>query len=343
MSDFDSILRKSKKVLITSHIKPDFDAVCSATSMYDYLSKVYTDKEYEMAITSEINHSFSSVKHIEKIKWVRDIADIVNEFDTIIFLDGNSRYRFSNEPEKIDLTRFKTICLDHHPNVADKFDLDLSNVMQSAATAIVYKLFFRNKKELIDREIAKTLLLGIIADTGTFKYLDQNRSETLIYAKELLDIAQTDIQILEMPMTQMSSNEFELIKVLMDNTKNMEMDSVPEFTYSFIPLKLFGKYTGAEIKNASDKYKIFYLRQIDNCKWGFVVTPDSENKFSISFRSTPGNVNARNLATAFGGGGHIFAAGGHAEVDGEIKESIDLCDKVIEYLRNNKIELTEAQ
>src|SRR5690606_12688521 len=119
-----------------------------------------------------------------EIEWIRDISDIVNNYDTLIFLDGNTLNRFTNESSKIDLQKFKRICIDHHTNPPDNFDLNLSETTQSSCAQLIYKLFYRGSK-FLNNEIAEILLTGMIADTGTFKYINYQKTNTFEYAKEL--------------------------------------------------------------------------------------------------------------------------------------------------------------
>ncbi len=343
MDKFEEIIKNSKKIFLCSHKFPDWDAVCSMLSMYDYLSKAYSDKEYGLYFAEENPYqSFSFLKNYEKIQWVKDIVDIINDYDTLIFLDGNTIDRFAHEEEKIDLSKFKSICIDHHPNQADNFTLDFSEVGAASCSQLIYKYFFRNRKELLDREVAEVILTGILGDTGTFRYLSYKSSETFTIGKELIDFGKFDVQTLELRLSQMEPDEFELLKLMIAKTTNVELQGKPPFTYSYLPLEVRNKFDSELIKSANAKYKNIILRQVKNHNWGFVVTPDYEDTLGISFRSTPGGPNVRKLAEAFNGGGHFMAAGGNYQVNDKVKDSEDLCKLLVEYIKNNDLEMTES-
>lgn len=341
MDKFIETIENSEKILLTSHIYPDGDAVSSLVSMYDFLAKTYPDKEYGLFITSEIEFKgYQFLKHGEKIKWVKDISEVVNNYQTLIFLDGNLVSRFSNESEKIDLTKFQTICIDHHAGSADNFTLNLSDINQASCAQLVYKLFFQNNKDKLDKEIAEAMMIGIITDTGTLKYINAQKTDTLTIAKELIEFGDFDLQILELKVSQFEDREFEILKMLIANTTNIEPENNPPLTYSFLPAEILNNYKIEEIKRANDKYKMIILRQVKNHNWGFVITPDSEKELSVSFRSTKGAPNVQLLAQNFNGGGHVMAAGGKIVLSPEVKNSEDACKIILEYIKNNSLVLT---
>lgn len=341
MDKFQEIIKSSQKILITSHKFPDWDAVCSLLSMYDYLSKAYPEKDYGLYFSEKNPYeSFNFLKNYEKIQWVEDIVSVINNFDTFIFLDGNTLNRFAHKEEKINLTKFKSICIDHHPGEPDNFNLSIIEINQASCSQLIYKTFFRGRNELLDREVAETILTGILGDTNTFSYINSAKSDTLLYGKELLDIGNFDLQTLELRLSQSTVREFELLRILINNTKNITIQGKPQLTYTFLPLSYFGRYSKEEIRNASAKYKNAILRQVNKHNWGFVITPDYEDTLGISFRSTPGAPNVQKLAQAFNGGGHVMAAGGSYEIDDKVKDSEDLVELILEYIKHNELELT---
>jgi len=342
IQQFHEIISQAQNILVTSHIRPDPDAIGVALGMYAYLNKKYPQKNVAIYMTSEATDNWDFLKYADKLNWVDNIKPVLENFDTLIFLDGNSVGRFvEREPESVDLSKFKTICIDHHPNQPDPFTLDLSDITAASATELIYKLFFRSEPELLDSDIAKILMVGIMGDTGTFRYIKPANAETLVYAKELIDIGQFEIQDIDLHLSQFSEKEFELLQILIQNTKNVELPGIPPFTYSYLPMNILDKYSINAVKSASMVYKFNILRQIKGHNWGFIVTPDAADQIGISFRSTPGYPNAKVLANKFDGGGHIMAAGGKYMLKpGEKYDSVDLCEKIIETIKAGPLEMT---
>jgi len=334
------ILENSRKIFICSHLSPDADAVCSLLATYDFLSKAYPDKEYGLYFSTEDKYEiFDSLKNFEKIQWVNDIADYVNQYDTLIFLDHNVVARFSKFPEKIDLTKFKSICIDHHPNVPEKFDYSFIDSTKGSCTQLVYQQLFKNSPQFLDREVAEIILLGIMGDTGTFRYIDYRSTESLDVTKEILLSQKLSLSDISLKIDQITEREFEIVSELFKNFKLMTLERNKPFVYSYVPFSILNKYKLSEIKTAADSFKFSFLRKVKGYNWGFVVHPDSEKSLTVSFRSALGGPNVSKIAQVFGGGGHVMAAAGHMPVSNLLQDSPDLCALVIEYIRSNELEL----
>ncbi len=199
MNSFDQILSVSKSALITAHIHPDPDAVASALAMHDLLRSKYPACKTEIYLTGEKTNMWDFLKDADQINWVSSIAEHFDSFDTLILLDGNSWDRFvPDATDSLDLSAHKTICIDHHPAVADSFDLNLSDPTAASTTQIIYKLFFRDNLNLIDEDTASTLMVGIMGDTATFRYVKPTNADILMYAKELIEFGNIDVQSLEL-------------------------------------------------------------------------------------------------------------------------------------------------
>jgi nanoRNase/pAp phosphatase (c-di-AMP/oligoRNAs hydrolase) len=254
----------------------------------------------------------------------------------------NTWNRASYTPELIDPGKFTTICIDHHPNEPDPFDLDLSDVNAASATQRVYTLFLRDEKEtLVIPEIAKLLMYGLLADSGSFRYVNVAKADTLMIAHELVKLGNLDIQLLEDDIEQLSVEEFEVVQTYVRNMKNIELSGIPPLSYSFIPRDYYGKYSEGVLKNAGMRFKHLFIRQIKGHNWGFVVSPYANGEINVSFRSKPGAPNIRDLAVLFGGGGHIRAASGFYDPrPGEENiDSEEVCQRVIEVIKNTKLKM----
>lgn len=333
MQQFDEIISASQNILITSHHRPDADAIGSVVAMKNYLDQ--QNKKCEIWITGLATNQWDYVDVDKEVNWAEDIANVVNNFDTLIFLDGNNLGRFSRQAERIDLSKFKTICIDHHPNQPDKFDLDLSNNQAAANCQNLYELFFKSKPELLNNKSAMALLVGILGDTGTFRYIKPHNSVVLEIGKVLIDKLEVDLQTIELEMNGLSELEMKLLAQLLQNVHQVTLPGIAPLTYTFLnkaALDIPGVNENI-LKSAIHNFMYMFLRRIDNHKWGFVVSPRTKNEFSYNFRSTPGCPNVRLIAETLGGGGHVLAAGAEYKVeeDDDI-DSEELCEQLLEQI-----------
>lgn len=340
-SEAKELFSSVNKILVISHLKPDLDAVASTLGMYYWLTVNLPDKEVRAVLAGEYAGSFKYIPGVENINWVSDVNPELAWAEGIVFVDGNHLTRFTLE-SKPELVEGKpSLCVDHHPNEADEYSLNFSDNSAASAAQLVYSLFFREHPETMTVELATILMYGIIGDTGTFKYLNHTRSETLIIAAELLRIGSLDIQTMELNLSKFKFEEIELMNKLLGNTRIVDLAGFPSFSYSFLELADADKYGLASIKGAGEKYKFTYLRQIDGYPWGFIVTPEEGDFYSLSFRSVPGAVNVKLLAGQFAGGGHILAAGGKypRKLEGKDIRAEEVCLKIVDYIKSAELQL----
>jgi bifunctional oligoribonuclease and PAP phosphatase NrnA len=315
------ILNNAQNILVTSHLQPDPDALCSALGMYDYVLKTYSNVKVDIYFTGEKLVAYSALKNYDDIKWVNDVADVVNKYDTLIFTDGSQLSRFTNK--SIDLTKFKTICIDHHKNEPSTFNATIFETNEPSASQIIYNHFFRSNKNLLDPYIAEVLLTGILSDTGMLKYVQTNALHTFDFVKELIEVSDTDLKTIEDKYFAITSTDWDIINALIQNIQKVDL-AENSFIYSFLPWEYLQKYSENIIKQGKSKFQVMFATSIDKYKWSFIASPGTNKIVNLSFRSAPNSINVRKLAECFNGGGHDLASGGEVTSNGEPIQEISL-------------------
>jgi len=258
-------------------------------------------------------------------------------------LDGGNNGRFTTSPDKLDITKFKSICIDHHPETFEGVTLNLSDPTGSATCQLLAELFDITS---FDKPLAETLMIGILGDTGSFRFVDPTRSRVLDTSRKLVDVGQINIQVLQQRFERVPENIFEIMQILMANTKNVTLPNLPGFSYTYLSKSLLSKYDADTMSLAYHKYQFLFIRQIEGYPWGFVVAPKDEKEFKISFRSTPGAPNVKILCNQFfDGGGHVMASGGkYILKEGDIvTDAPEICDFIINTLTSNEIPLNPVE
>jgi len=332
---FDDLVSKTKHIIITCHTNPDEDAIASVLSVYEYLSKTTKNKTIRMVIAPPVKPDWDFLKNANLIEWV-DPANVTNNADLVIFNDGQTRDRFSYTPEKIDLTKFKTIHFDHHPGPIDNFDLNIVDISKPASVQLIAELLFADDKFLTP-EVAEILMVGILGDTGNFNYLDYKKCSVLTTVQRIMEIGKIDIQVLDIKRNQFTNKVFELYQILIANTKNISLPNFPPLSFSYLPKSVVDKYGYPTISNAYHTYMSMITRHIKDHPWGFIVVPGElgTDYFKIDFRSTSLGPDVGQLARDyFNGGGHKYASGGkffpekNEEVDTAVKKILEKLKKL---------------
>lgn len=304
MENIKKVIENSKRILITSHKNCDQDGISSALATKLIIEKNFSNKEILVNIESELQKNISFLKGFEEIE-KENLFEKVNIFkpNLIIFTDSSSFSRFTSK--NFDLEKYKTILIDHHKTPVDfKVDFHYNNHRTSCAQE-VFQLFIKEMKLDFDSDIAEVILTGMIFDTGVFVYENHAFRETATVVADLVEKGGVIEKILSFKDVY-TEKDFEVFTEL---NKNLVVKKT--FVYSFITESFFrnSNLKPEEYKNAYQKWGELFLKNINGCKWGFIVRPNYEKTYSVTLRSTAGSQNVRLIAEQFGGGGHNNAAG----------------------------------
>ena len=338
-SEFFGLVNSSNNISITSHLAPDEDSISSVLSIYHLLISKYPEKNIRLLYSSDKDSKYQIFRHFDKIEFVGDIADHLENTDLLIMLDGSNYSRFSKKPETLKEI-FKTIVIDHHCSPIDNFTLSLVAPQYPACVEIIYRSLFTDFP--IDKPLAEIFLMGILGDTGNFTYLKSHQTGTLEVAKSLLDISKIEIQEFLASYQSISTRVFEVVKELIKNTIYSSVSGWPDFQYSHITRTYSEKLslTNSEISEASHIYSTEYLRTIEGYTWGFVISPNTNGDVNISCRSLPKSVNVRIfLEKLIKGGGHDRASGGTFYMSDKPVSVTDSLKKTLDWINSNSPDL----
>lgn len=328
-SDLFKRIDQAESIVISSHISPDDDSISSVLAIYYYLTEIKGKNKVNIIYTGTQINNWEYFLNFDQIVFVEDLAAHVKDIDLLILVDGSGWGRFSREkmPENL---HGKVVCLDHHPNPEDLFDLHLVATQYPAAAEIVYRIFFENEK--LNKDICETLLLGITGDTGNFRYLKSDQADTILIAHKLVSEGEVYLDDLKTKYENMEEKVFKALAEYMKNSEILEIDGWPKFMVTHVDQDYVSEHDldDNQVKEASASFTQ-YLRYIKGVTWGFILTPRSDGATHISFRSSPGSVNVNKIATAFGGGGHVRASGGKVENQNVVSAKA----AIIEWMKSN--------
>ena len=327
---FGELIKDAQKILITSHISPDPDAVCSLLLLGTTLKSNFPYKEIKMSLEEPPNNldyltGFSDIG-------IQPTMEAIASFEPALFvlLDGVNFDRASRNDGPairdwlVAHPDTKTAIIDHHETI-DKDDVDVFLNQDSPATCQdVYELCFRTLDLKKPDAYAQTALLGIYSDTGGLVYLKDPYDKTLSIVSELLSAGGN----LEEIRYKLNSYTEDQMKVFAELANNCSHEST--FTYSYLTDDFVKNWqnSGKSPVEMHRGTKIFvddFIRNIDGRKWGFIAYLDpleGEHMYSVSLRSADGVVDVAAIARKFNGGGHKPAAGGRIEAE-NISQAID--------------------
>lgn len=338
--EFNQFVQRAQKIAIVAHAGFDDDAIASCLAVYAYLKRHFPQKELHIYNESPPYTRWDWVENAERIEYLDDISDKLNQSDLVVFLDSQTYDRFTDHVGNLKVGKFRTIRIDHHDTEPDEFDLDLSQDDAIATCQILTGLLFRDD-EAITHEIAKTLLVGILGDSGSFRFIRPDNAKALVMAARLVELGQIDLHKVHLKMFKISEEVWEIIRILVQNTQNVRLEEVPGLTYSFLSNSILKQFQQNDIKDAYHQYLYLFSRQIEGYPWGFVVVPKGEQIIQVSFRSISGAPDVSQIARRLGGGGHKRAAGAKIKVSDPNIDSMDIVEKALRTIRESELEIIE--
>jgi bifunctional oligoribonuclease and PAP phosphatase NrnA len=340
MQEIKSLFEQSSKILISSHISPDADAVCSALLLGRTLKQNYPDSKVAIVLEEKPGVNLNFLEEYELVEFM-SLRDKVEAYepDLFIIVDANNFKRVSRKDfdvinAKLREQGTKVAIIDHHePGDKDDSDVYINNKRPATAEE-VYNLCYDTLGLKKPHNYAETALLGIISDTQRHRFDHPGYRETYRIVSELLDDG-ASIEKLELKLEHHSLGELEVIAELAMNIK----DSGQGYTYSLIGDEFSARYYAAQkdpqgIKDACDGFVNSYIRSFESNRWGFIIYPemiDGKKMYSVTLRAASDAKDVSEVARQLGGGGHKPAAG--AKLDCEsIQDALRLVQETIKIL-----------
>ncbi len=304
------IIKTKKHALILSHQGPDGDSIGSSVSLSLYLNKIGINNKIIFpdpypSFYSWVNGIKNSIIASENLEL---IDDLFNKSDLIICLDFNHRNRvgINLSPFLINLTEKHVIVIDHHTNPENFGDSEIIDSNASSTCELVFNLIKSNGDlDLVDIPIAESIYIGLITDTGSFKYSSVSSSTHLI-ASSLKEIGLNHVNIHNNIFDQNSVSKINLLGYALQKIKIDKLSSLAYLVLSQKELEQFNFQKG------DSEGFVNYCLSIKNIK-NAVFLREDKNLIKISLRSK-GDVKMNEFSQKFySGGGHLNAAGAAVE------------------------------
>lgn len=334
--DFFALVEKAENIAITSHFSPDDDSIGSVLSVYTILTTKYPNKNIRIIYTGNKVDRYVSFSHFDTIQFVPDVVNELDRVDLLIMLDGGTFKRFSKMPEQLQAKAPTTIVIDHHAGVPDQFTLSLILPTFSSNCEILFRAF--DVEQMLTKELAESLFIGILSDTGNFSHITPEQSGVFLVAKILLEHIGVSIDTFRARYGGIPQRVIPLLQELVKNTTYVAVPGWPAAQYTYIDRLIMteGHYTDEDMSTASHIYMGQYLPRVEGYRWGFVATPRIDGSCRMSSRSLANSVNVRQLHERLGvGSGHDRAAGADFKRENIDREPKQCIVEVLQWMEHN--------
>ena len=313
------LLKSRDRFVLTSHVRPDCDALGSELGMAGILEALGKDVRIVNAQATP-----ASLRWIDPEGRLESLAEQVKpadlaDRDLLIVLDTSAFAQLGAMADVAKRMRDRVLVIDHHVSEDDLSDRWFKDTSAEATARIVYEIGLRLKVPLTER-IATPIYAGLSTDTGGFRFPSVS-GESFRIAARLVDAGASPSAIYRELFEQDTLARLHLVgrtiagartshdgRVIFSSVRQSdikEVGAVPADTEDLINLTLAVK--GTEV--------------------AAILIEQPDGRIKVSFRSR-GPVDCSSLAGSFGGGGHKAAAG--AILDGpfetahaQVTEAVD--------------------
>jgi phosphoesterase RecJ-like protein len=294
------ILRRSERIVLTSHVRPDCDALGSELGLAGILEALGKHVRIVNAQATPANLKWIDPEgRLESLAEGVKPADLADR-DLFVVLDTSAWAQLGAMGDVLKGMRDRGLVIDHHVSEDDLCDRWFKDTAAEATARIVTEIGLRLRVPLTER-IATPLYAGLSTDTGGFRFPSVS-GESFRIAARLVDAGANPSAIYRELFEQDSLARLHLVgrtlagavtsrdgrvitsQVLQRDIK--EVHALPSDTEDLINLTLAVK--GTEL--------------------AAILIEQPDGRIKTSFRSR-GPVDCNLLAARFGGGGHKAAAG----------------------------------
>lgn len=285
-------IQKANTVVILTHEEPDGDAIGSSLAMYQAIKQMGKDVDIVIP-TYPDNFKFLPCANEIKKEGRKDF-----KYDLGIALDCADSKRLKGYEEWYENAKTK-ISIDHHGTNTMFADYNyVDPVSPACAQILMIVLSFLGIQ--IDKNIGTCIFTGIVTDTGGFKY-EGVTTETFEIAARLVRLGVNSPYIcLKVLQTKTKAN-FELTKLIVNR---MEFFENGKIAFTYITTEDEEKLN---VKPGDHEGLVEIGRDVEGVEVS-VLLREGELGYKGSLRSNE-YVNVSEVASIFGGGGHIRAAG----------------------------------
>jgi phosphoesterase RecJ-like protein len=299
-------IENSDNILLVSHINPDGDALGSSLSLYPILKKM-NKKVTVFNATKPLPQYLDFLPNFDKVT-----DKLPKKIDLTISFDCGSFDRLGLESKPSFL-----INIDHHISNTNYGDINLIEPNAASTSQVVYNMLKANNVE-IDKDAAICMYTALVTDTGSFQYESVNE-KVFEMAAELVKCGVSPDYVAKMLFQR---DRLSRLRLLAKAYETIELCCEGKAAFVEVTKEMM-EITGA-IKEDTDTI-VNSVRAIATVEVACLLREEDEG-IKISLRSK-NYADVSKIATKYGGGGHIRAAGA------TIKE-FDL-KKVKEMLKND--------
>ena len=308
---FCELVARHERFVLTSHVRPDADAVGSEIGLAELLEA--QGKTVRIVNPSSITEGLSFLDPDGRVEAIGTDVDVATACDTDvhIVLDTSAWVQIEGVGEVLRATAAVKVVIDHHQSSDDLGALEFKDTSAEATGRLIVDLAEAAGWE-ISAVAATALFCAIATDTGWFRF-SSSSGGTLRTAGRLIDLGAEPHLLYSLLYERCSQARVRLAGRMLER---VELACDGRLAWLTARRDDFAR-TGAVPADTEDVVNGCF--RIVGVECAFIAHEQRDGRVKVSFRSR-GDVDVAAVAEQFGGGGHRQASG--AVFDGPFDQGL---------------------
>ena len=297
---FTELIAQHQRYLLTSHIRPDCDALGSELGMAGVLEAL--GKEVRIVNGQATPPNLVFIDPQQKIETIgQDVTpEELVDIEVLMILDTSAWAQLGPMGDVIRSTNARKVLVDHHVGEDDLGATPFKNTIAEATGRLVVEAA-EHLGVALTKEIATPLFAAIATDTGWYRF-GSTTADTYRTAAKLVDAGAVPSDIFG---ALYERDSLARVKLRGRITERFVTELDGRLAHTSVRLADF-EQTGALPSDTEDVINIGL--SVLGTEVAVILVELSSGGFKISFRSRC-ELNCNEVAKQFGGGGHKAAAG----------------------------------
>lgn len=336
------LINQPKTIAITTHHKPDADALGSSLALARYLTK----KGHKVRVISPSDYpkflnwmpGQENVLNFSNDKDQQLALNFLAESDLLFCLDFSSLSRINKMEEVVRNLAIDIVMIDHHLEPEDFAQYKYWNPKAAATAELIFNFISQlGDHQLIDIPTAECLYAGIVTDTGGFRHPCTTRMVHLIVA-DLIRIGINPTRVQKLIYDNNTASRLKFLGYIL----SQKMVILKEFNTAYIAISR-EELKEYEAETGDTEGFVNFALSIEGIVLAAVII-DRTEMVKMSFRSV-GDFSVNEFARAhFEGGGHSNASGGKSSLtlDQTVDKFVQLLPMYASQLQATSVKFQET-
>ncbi|BDS15522.1 DHH family phosphoesterase [Aureispira anguillae] len=308
MQNFEQLrdlLTSPKRIVITSHANPDGDALGASLGLYHYLKK--QGHRITVIMPTEMPQFLNWMKDFDKVLVYENTrmfsAQILKEAEVIFALDYNDLGRIEGMSSLVGNSNAYKVMIDHHIEPKDFCNAVLSDVTASSTCQLIYEFIeMMDGIDQLDESILNALYVGILTDTGGFRYATSARLFRIV--ANMLENGIDNNKLTDLVFNSYTVKSFNLLAYCISDC----LELMEEYNTGIITISQ-ADHKKYNIQRGDLEGVVNFILKIRKMRCAALIT-ERRDIVKLSLRSK-GDFSVQKICSEhFNGGGHKNASGG---------------------------------